>query len=404
MIAVAKRKHVLFAQHKTAEWRPEAPEHRPHSGSVADVAVELTTWMRHALTIWSSLGVAPSGEFHDALDVEGRAIIGPRRARVQPRLAYTLCLAESLGWSGPGRATAARAMSAFEANHGLPYGGYRALLAPDGSSLDDTALTYDLAFVLLALSLLDKDGLATSQIAFLDTRLHDGGGYRETGDRPYQSNANMHLFEAFLAWDLLQPDSHWSKRADALAMLAIERMIDPEGGFIREVFDASWSPANGEEGEIVEPGHQFEWSYLLKTWAGRRNHPEGREAAYRLFQAGQRGVDPLRGVAIDEQNARLTTTRSSARLWPQTERLKAALAFAAADPQPAFLEEVNAALLSLCIYLKPGGSWGDVMDDKGRIAGGPSSGSTMYHLITAVEALVGASRSLPLFDTPLDLS
>ena len=76
------------------------------------------------------------------------------------------------------------------------------------------------------------------------------------------------------------------------------------------------------EGRIIEPGHQFEWAYLLlkSPWA----HAETvQRAALRLIAAGERGV--RNGVAVNSLLDDFTVHDPDARLWPQTERLKAAL-------------------------------------------------------------------------------
>ena len=54
-----------------------------------------------------------------------------------------------------------------------------------------------------------------------------------------------------------------------LRMLALTRFIDPETGVLREFFDADWRAPGGEDG-LVEPGHQFEWAWLLQRWGRLR--------------------------------------------------------------------------------------------------------------------------------------
>lgn len=409
LIVIAEEKRVLVARQKTSGLVRDVADHfgptpQPEE-ALSDLACRYIDWMRlRALPLWSTLGVSPVGRFHEALDPAGRPVDINRRARVQPRQSYSFCLAAGLGWSGHGREIAERAMDLFEKDHALSGGGYQTLLAPDGTSVDDTALSYDLAFVLLAKSSLARSTDAAELLPFLDNRAHIDGGYREADHRPFQSNANMHLFEAFLAWDAVEPDSHWAKRADALAVLAMERLMDPQGGFIREVYQSDWRPALGAEGEVVEPGHQFEWAYLLQTWASRRGDGRGKAAARRLFEAGCRGVDQLSDYAIDEMDASLRPTRRSARLWPQAERLKASLALVTPEMLPSDLQQARSALARLLDYLKPDGLWGDVMADQGRMTPGPAPASSLYHLITALEQLALVSCSLPGFDSPLDLS
>src|SRR5690606_19928938 len=140
------------------------------------------------------------------------------------------------------------------------------LLTAEGAPLDDTAMLYDQAFVLLALETgrADADDPCAAEQAALRIResLKDwilpGGGWREQGEHPYQSNAHMHLLEACLAWEEGGGDAAWGAMADDVVRLAHSRFIDPKGGFLREFFDEEWRPAAGEPGRLVEPGHQFE--------------------------------------------------------------------------------------------------------------------------------------------------
>src|SRR5262249_58101912 len=87
--------------------------------------------------------------------------------------------------------------------------------------------------------------------------------------------------------------------ADGIAALCLEKFIDPVSGALREFFAADWSPAPGVEGRICEPGHHYEWAFLLDRWARLtgRNKPE---AVPRLITfADSRRLDARRGGAVD---------------------------------------------------------------------------------------------------------
>src|SRR6185312_10174934 len=99
---------------------------------------------------------------------------------------------------------------------------------------------------------------------------------------------------------------------------------DPASGALREFFDADWIAIPGEGG-LVEPGHQFEWAWLLERWGRARGDRRASAAARRLFENGLRGVDPVREVAVNALWDDFSVRDGAARLWPQTEHLKAAL-------------------------------------------------------------------------------
>ena len=58
----------------------------------------------------------------------------------------------ALGWPGPWREAAQHGLDGLVARYRRPDGLYRTLVAPDGDALDETAMLYDQAFVLLALA------------------------------------------------------------------------------------------------------------------------------------------------------------------------------------------------------------------------------------------------------------
>lgn len=111
------------------------------------------------------------------------------------------------------------------------------------------------------------------------------GGLVEAGSHPYQSNAHMHLLEATLAWEEAGGDKAWTDLADRIVELALARFIDPGACLLREFVSEDRSPAPGLDGSLVEPGHQFEWSWLLARHGRSRADAASFEAAWRLFEA-----------------------------------------------------------------------------------------------------------------------
>ena len=90
--------------------------------------------------------------------------------------------------------------------------------------------------------------------------------------------------------------------------------------------------------------------------------------------------------AIDETNTDFQVRRATARLWPQTEWLKAACLLGDAS-------DVDAAAASLWRYLqtpKPG-LWRDKMREDGGFVDEPAPASSLYHIICAVASLKEAA-------------
>jgi mannose-1-phosphate guanylyltransferase/mannose-6-phosphate isomerase len=375
--------------------RPQADVPAAPVTSLADEARRLRRWLfGAALPLWWTIGADHEGwGFQEKLDLDGRPVDEPRRARVQTRQAYVYAMAGALGWPGPWRRAAEHGLNGFVARYLRPDGLYRTLVAPGGEALDETAMLYDQAFALLALATgrtvrPSADAEALALLDAIEAHLrHPAGGFREAGDRPFQSNPHMHLFEACLAWLEAKEADHGARArfeavAAEIAELALTRFIDPEGGFLREFFAADWTPAPGEAGRIVEPGHQFEWTWLLERWARRTGDARTSAAARRLYTIGRRGIDPVRGVAIDQLNPDLSVRSASARLWPQTERLKAALILGD-EPQ------AKAAAAGLWKYLdvETPGVWRDKHRPDGTFVDEPAPASSLYHIVAAIAEL-----------------
>lgn len=357
-------------------------------------AAEFDRWMRfNALPLWATTGVADDGAFHEAIDADGRPVGDFRRARVQMRQAWVYSVAGRMGWQGPWRRLVQDGLDRFEVTNRRPDGLYRTRVSPAGDVLDDTASLYDQAFALLAWAAASEAGVAP-QAAGRAHALREalarlalpGGGWREDAAHPYQANAHMHLLEACMAWEALEPGGPWTAMADAIVELAQRAFIDAEGGFLREFFDADWRPAGGDAGRLVEPGHQFEWAWLLTRWGRARGDDGVLATARRLYDVGLRGLSASRGVAIDELDDSLGVRSARARLWPQTERIKAAVIMGRTD-------HAAQALRGLQAYLEPTGLWRDKQEPDGGFIAEPAPASSLYHIVGAwleVRESVGA--------------
>jgi mannose-1-phosphate guanylyltransferase/mannose-6-phosphate isomerase len=361
------------------------------------LADRLGQWLdTAALPLWWSLGADHRrGGFEELIGLDGRPVAAHRRLRVQARQTHVYARAGAGGWAGPWEAAVSHGLDILERTYRRPDGLYRAVADADGGAVDDAAQVYDQAFVLLAMASAAAAGIdpgareaqALALLAAIDTAFaHPAGGWREAGVRPFQSNAQMHLLEACQAWAAISDAPVWRAAAERIIELALTRFIDREGGFLREAFDADWNPASGPEGRIVEPGHQFEWAWLLLQQGG-----DHAETAARLYAAGAAGVDPWRGVACDQIDPSLHPARSSARLWPQTERLRAALGMARVAPERAetYRADAVAAARSLLRYLEVGvaGLFRDRLELTGRFREEPAPASSLYHLAGAIEVL-----------------
>jgi mannose-1-phosphate guanylyltransferase/mannose-6-phosphate isomerase len=364
----------------------------------------LRDWLwTSALPMWWGMGADHvRGGFQELLDATGRPVEADRRARVQARQIYVYATAGALGWPGPWAAAVGHGLDFFLGRYLRPDGLFRTLVRADGTSADDTATLYDQAFGLLALAsaaqaLPDRRESLTRVAETLTARLaadraHPAGGFTEAdGPSPFYANPHMHLLEAALAWEAVEGDAPagaaWRRLADDLATLALGRFIDGAGA-LHEWFGPDWTVAPGTLGRIVEPGHQFEWAWLLERWSRRRGRDDAHRAALRLFGVGLKGVDPARGLAVAALLDDQTTVHDPvARLWPQTERIKAGLILGAADPGA--LRAAEAGLSALFGYFDTpvAGLWRDKMEADGRFRDEPAPASSLYHIVCAFKEL-----------------
>jgi mannose-1-phosphate guanylyltransferase/mannose-6-phosphate isomerase len=348
-------------------------------------------WLKtSALPLWWSLGADHvQGGFIEALSINGEPRPAPRRGRVQGRQVYSFVTAGKLGWAGPWRQAAQFGLDYAFQKFQRPDGLMRHLLTADGEPLDNKATVYDQAFALLGMAKLhqaegyDRDlKLEAHRIRTgLDILRHERGGFKETDGHPFQSNCHMHVLEASLAW-AEAGDQSWDALADEIAEMALRTFIDSKGGFLREFFDADWKPAPGLDGARVEPGHQFEWAWLLARWSQLRIRPDALTAARKLFACGKHGID-TRGIACDALKDDLTVLDSDARLWPQTEYLKAALILN--EPEDA-LKAANG--LKLYLQTPVSGVWQDSLNSEGTFKGNLAPASSFYHIVCAIDELM----------------
>jgi mannose-6-phosphate isomerase len=367
----------------------------------------LVTWLADtAYPRWAQHGIDPqNGGFIETLAQNGTGLPHPRRARVHPRQIFAFAQAPAFGWKGDVRSILQRGMDYFVTHYRRPDGLFRTLAGVDGTPLDDRAVLYDQAFALLgyaaaaaaldARSEFEKRALELRRAIESQFRA-DNGAFRSSENLHgfFESNPHMHLLEACLAWAETGNDPGWTDWARGIADLAMRRFIHPGTGSLGESFTADWRPAPGVAGRIVEPGHQFEWAWLLLRCESRHPGPL-RDSALRLIAIGeQSGVHNQ--VAINALLDDFSVHDPNARFWPQTERLKAALLAARLTDDTKYWAMAAAAAATLLPYLATPvpGLWFDVQLPSGELVDSPAPASTFYHLVGAIAALdrsLGAS-------------
>lgn len=390
------------------------------SADFSRVRAELLEWFTtQAMPLWSTAGTDwVQGGFAEKLDAQGSPVDEPRRTRVVARQIYVFSVARKLGWQGDAPRWVTHGLDFLLTRLRQPDGTFASSVTPDGQVVNARFDLYEQAFALFAMATayrLDpaqhahlRDVSARLLVALRSGWAHPAIGFEESSPPsvPLRSNPHMHLFEAALQWAEGTNGGPWRALADELATLALRHLIDAPSGLVTELFAADWGHMPGADGTLAEPGHQFEWGWLLIRWARQHPNPQHPDAVAALAAAQRmvalaeaHGLDRERGIAINELNTDLSVRDANAKLWPQTERVKAWVAMAqraqTGGDQTALaqaLQAATAAMAGLRAYLHhpvPGG-WQEVWRADGTWQPEPVRASSLYHIVCALETLADA--------------
>lgn len=364
-------------------------------------------WTREsALPLWLDTGVDwKQGGFFEALGTDGQPLAQNRRAMVQARQIYACRLSLELGWFNEAktREAARLGIDYLMQKFSLPSGAFIHSVTNDGVAANTTLDLYAQAFGLFGLAQaysIEKEsserqgGLkvrAEALVAYLERerRLPEGGFWElQDGRRALEANPHMHLFEAFLAWMEVDPDPMWRKLASEILELCLDKFIDRESGTLAEHFSDGWTPIRIDGRFVVEPGHQFEWAWLIGRYE-KFAKVDVSAARERLFVVSEgAGICESPRVVYDELWNDFEPKMKSARFWPQCERIKAATQFVVPghplkETAESAMEEATANLLTY-FGTKTPGLWHDKLEEDGSFKSEPARASALYHIFGAI--------------------
>ncbi|HYD87727.1 MAG TPA: HAD-IIIA family hydrolase [Vitreimonas sp.] len=370
-------------------------------------AAQAKDWLfRHALPLWWSKGYDQHARcFHERIGLDGAPVANlARRIRVQARQTVVYARAGDLGWNGPWRAAVAAGADVLLSRGLRADGGTRHLLSPAGEPHDDRRDLYDLAFVLFALAeagrVLQRDdciAAAENLLAWAEANwAHPNGGFREgdvTPTPPRRQNPHMHMFEALLALHEATGKTEHLDRAGAIAQLFRDTFFDHGHGALPEYFDEAWRP---EPDPVIEPGHHFEWSWLLHRFSALGGANPGDIPERLRVHAELYGVDPASGVTYDEVHIDGRARTPTSRFWPHTERIKANVARFERTRDPAAAAAAAQAFDVLMSYcdVPTKGLWRDRRRPDGSFVDEPAPASSFYHAMFAMFELIRVAETL----------
>lgn len=367
--------------------------------AVSQQSHKLIGWLKEeALPFWATRGWDSNhGGFYERMFFDGRAdLTANRRTRVQWRQIYVYSHAAILGWHD-GLKLALRGLEYMIGKAWSPDGkpGFVHILNPNGQVVDSKRDSYDHAFALLALAWLAKASgdaqvrtLLDVVFEFCGKNLTDQHGFLIEAippEGPRRQNPHMHMLEAMLAMVELFDHQEAKERARHFRNMLEGAFFDPQSTLLLEFFDENWQPIRDEAGICpVEPGHMAEWVWLIRKYE-RLNSQKSSPLAAHLLGAALRGAEPMAGFLIDEMDTAHTMRKTSRRLWPQTELIKAWLAQAETGVERAD-EAAEQAIDALMTHYLSGpfpGGWYDQFDGDGAIMGNTVPESTLYHIFVA---------------------
>lgn len=362
--------------------------------TIQQKAAQCKNWLQsHVLPLWaeqafdSNTGVfaegmlAPNQQYTDDLI----------RFRVQPRQLYVFAHATEMGLFD-GKAIVEQAIAGFErfqdADNRFTFAVNKQL-----EITHPEINTYEHAFALLGYAWHYKTTQDTNSIALaeacyqlLNEQLGDtenGGFFSSTDDHSLRSqNPHMHMFEAMMTWYEVTGDQKWLTRAGKLYDLFSTRFL--ESNFLRELYAEDLNPTHALS-ENLDPGHHYEWIWLLSHYAKLAKIDVQFQINILLKFAQKFGHSPL-GLVYDEVKDNGEEYRTTSRLWCQTELIKARVALYEMQPSAENSTAlINAIDMTFKYYLDNAepGLWIDQLDKSGTPLSTKSPASTLYHIFLA---------------------
>ena len=389
---------------------------------VTMVTSRLKKWLiSEALPFWSGIGYDISQCcFEERTDLIGRPLPEiPRRTLVQFRQIFVFSHASLIGWFPEGRETAIEAARTACDKNWSPDGkpGWVFSLDKTGAVVDSRRDSYSHAFAAFGLAWAYRvspdrqfQDLADATFELFDTLLAapDFGGIVDGAPRPdkiRRQNPHMHLFEACLAWHEATGEARYLARAGEIFGLFTTRFFQPFYGSLGEYFDDCWNPVVGEKGLVCEPGHHFEWVWLLHKFAKASGRNVSRYTNS-LFDHASRYGRAANGFLFDELLHSGVVHGAGARCWPLTEATKAAVVEheSGRSNMQAFASAMITELMATFLQRPFAAGWLDHYDANGKAKVNFAPASTLYHVLqAAVEADRVFGERFPATTLPLHL-
>ncbi|MFV0431394.1 MAG: AGE family epimerase/isomerase [Alphaproteobacteria bacterium] len=314
-----------------------------------------------------------------------------RRLRVQGRQTWTFAMAAALGYDGKLLWAAQEGWKTILTQFSHTEGGFIHSVNPDGTPLNEERFLYEQAFVLLGAAGLytaTKDQQYLDEAKKLYSWINEAmkaeeGFYTSYGNpsEPRQQNPHMHSFEALMALYVASGDGYWLKEATKIYQIYNAYFYDKEYKLLREFFNSDWKSYDAKLGDSIEPGHNYEWVWLLNHYKSLTKEANATQDELYNFALSTTADN---GFAYDECLPDGKIKRKTSRLWVQTEALKANLAQYETHKDDIYITRAEACFNNIFdYYLHDNGLWGDQQDADLKELSKVTPASTFYHIFLA---------------------
>ncbi|NBF05632.1 N-acylglucosamine 2-epimerase [Pseudomonas sp. Fl5BN2] len=275
--------------------------------------------------------------------------------------------------------------------HDAEHGGWFYSIDPQGAPLDRRKDLYTHAFIVFACAHYWAkvreplvESVLNAALEVVAQRFARGDDLYEAsldedwsalGSGPLQ-NPLMHLAEAFLATLTVREDVPVQTALLNLCQAMQQHFIDPQHQVMME------KPLGAVE-NWFEPGHQFEWYFLLASSPLLRDSSLHASLEHAFAFTEQLGVDPQSGAVCAMLDLQSGTSAKDAtqRIWAKAEYLRA-LTLRGDSQAP--LQRQLKALQEHFLHV---GGWNECLDADGAISRRDMPSTTPYHLATCYRGL-----------------
>ncbi|WP_449437926.1 AGE family epimerase/isomerase [Pseudomonas migulae] len=368
--------------------------HSPRSASQPDLIALFASVHQHFQDVIVPLWQGPGWNAELALPYEaldaGHLPLPPQRYRAMA-CARQLYLFSSLIGQVPGAEERAAALfrSLQQHFHDAEHGGWFYSIDPQGAPLDQRKDLYTHAFILFACAhYWDKvreplvESVLNAVLKVVEQRFATGDGlYEACLERDWSSlntgplqNPLMHLAEAFLATLSVREDLAVQRALVELCTAMQKRFIDSQHGVLME------KPL-GAVDNWFEPGHQFEWYFLLESSPLLRGSKLHASLERAFAYTEQLGVDQSSGAVQAMLTLDGQSKDGTQRIWAQAEYLRALTL------RPHSKASILRQLQALQQRSLHAGGWYECRNENGEVSRQDMPSTTPYHLATCYRGL-----------------